>query len=162
MTDNFEEELPSKTQKKREADAMQKLGVELVALPATKLDTLPLPTPLKDAILAAKKMKAHGAVRRQAQFIGKLMRGADFEAIHEAYQTLVDERQAVTANFHELELWRDRLIKEGKPALTAYIEAHKPEDIQQLRHLVDKAISEYNTTKPVGAQKALFRFLRDH
>ena len=65
------EEPISKSQKKRDADALQKIGVELVALSLEKLDTLPLPDNLRRAIIEAKSLKSHGAIRRQAQLIGK-------------------------------------------------------------------------------------------
>ena len=42
------------------------------------------------------------------------MRAADYEAILAAYEQILDEESAVTANFHEVELWRDKLIHEGK------------------------------------------------
>ena len=71
----------SKSQKKRDADALKKVGVELVALSVDKLDLLPLSEPLRSAILEAKRLKSHGAVKRQAQLIGKLMRSADHDDI---------------------------------------------------------------------------------
>lgn len=154
------EEEKSKSQKKRDAEALQKLGIKLVALSPTKLDGLPLPDNLRHAIMQAKTLKSHGAVRRQAQLIGKLMRAADGEAIVAAYEELIAEDSALTAVFHEVEQWRERLIAEGKDALTEFIEHYHPEDVQQLRQLVKKAVDEKNHNKSIGAAKALFRFLR--
>lgn len=154
------EEPKSKSQKKRDADALQKVGVKLIALSSAKLDTLPLPPNLRQAIIAAKAIKSHGAIRRQAQLIGKLMRAADSEAILEAYEAIMAEDSAQTAAFHELEQWRERLIHEGKEALTEFIDAYQPADVQQLRQLVKKAVEEHGSEKHTGASKALFRFLR--
>lgn len=154
------DEQVSKSQKKRDADALQKIGVQLVALSFTKLDTLPLPDVLYKAITDAKLIKSHGAKRRQAQLIGKLMRAADFEAIIEAYERILDEDSAVTANFHEVELWRDKLINEGKDALTEFIDAYHPDDVQQLRQVIKKAVDDQLKEKNTGAAKALFRYLR--
>lgn len=78
------EESISKSQKKRDIIALQKLGVRLIALNPAALDNLPLSSSLRQAIDDAKKIKAHKATRRQAQFIGKLMRSEDHEAIIEA------------------------------------------------------------------------------
>jgi ribosome-associated protein len=72
---------PSKSARKREYIALQKLGEELIALKASDLDRLPLDDNLRDAVLEAKQMKAHGALRRQKQYIGKLMRHIDPEPI---------------------------------------------------------------------------------
>ena len=72
---------PSKSARKREYIALQKLGEELIALKASDLDRLPLDDNLRDAVSEAKQMKAHGALRRQKQYIGKLMRHIDPEPI---------------------------------------------------------------------------------
>jgi ribosome-associated protein len=148
----------SKSEKKRQAEALQALGQSLVDLSQTKLDRLPLPATLYQAIIDAKGMKSFGAKRRQAQFIGKLMRKADYEAILAAHQQLLDEASALSPNFHLVESWRDKLIKEGSAALTAFIDDYQPQDIQVLKQLVKKA--QVATEGETSAAKALFRHLR--
>ncbi|WP_131795622.1 ribosome biogenesis factor YjgA [Fluoribacter gormanii] len=150
----------SKSQKKRDADFLQKMGVKLIDLSLSKLELLPLPENLYKAIIDAKSIRSHGAKRRQAQLIGKLMRAAEHEEILAAYERLLEEDSAVTASFHEIELWRDRLINEGKEALTAFIESYHPEDVQHLRQLIKKAVDDQQKEKNTGAAKALFRYLR--
>lgn len=154
------DEPKSKSQKKREADALQKIGVKLVALSSEKLDMLPLPDNLRKAIDDAKSLRSHGAIRRQAQLIGKLMRTEDNEAILDGYEKICAEASATTAEFHHIEVWRTRLIKEGKDALTEFIELHQPDDVQQLRQLIKKAVDEHAKEQHTGASKALFRYLR--
>lgn len=150
----------SKSQKKRQANALQAFGMELIQLNESKLLTLPLGDKLHKAIIDAKSIRSHEAKRRQAQLIGKLMRASDFEAIQSAYQRLLDEGKALTSHFHEIELWRDKLIQEGKETLAEFIALYQPEDIQQLQHMIKKAkqdtLKEHNT----GGAKALFRYLR--
>lgn len=150
----------SKSQKKREAEFLRKMAVQFIELSLPKLDFLPLTDTLRNAIVDAKRIKSHGAKRRQAQLIGKLMRAADHEAILAAYEQLIDQDNAVTADFHEVELWRDRLIQEGKEALTEFIDLHPQEDLQQLRQLIKKAVEDQLQEKNTGGAKALFRFLR--
>lgn len=152
----------SKSQKKRDADQLKKIGVELIALSLEKLDTLPLTDQLKQAILTAKKLKSHGAVRRQAQLIGKLMRAADHTDIIEKYEEILAEGSAKTAAFHEAEQWRDKLLHGGKEALTLYIDTVRPDDVQQLRQLIKKAIDDHTKERNTGASKALFRYIRSH
>ena len=65
---------PSKSQRKRDAHALQALGVQLIALSAAQVARLELPEALHEAVLAAQRMHAHGARTRQMQYIGKLMR----------------------------------------------------------------------------------------
>lgn len=154
------DEPKSKSQKKRDAAALQKIGVELIALSLEKLDTLPLPANLRQAILDAKLLKSHGAIRRQAQLIGKLMRTDNSDDILASYDQLLAEASATTAEFHEMETWRMRLIKEGKDALTEFIATYQPDDVQHLRQLIKKAVDEQSNDKHTGASKALFRYLR--
>ena len=68
---------PSKTQRKRDAHALQALGVQLVALSDAQLARLDLPEALHEAVVAAQRMRSHGARTRQMQYIGKLMRQLD-------------------------------------------------------------------------------------
>lgn len=154
------DEQVSKSQKKREADFLQRTAVKFIDLSVAKLDLLPLTDNLRKAIVDAKSIKSHGAKRRQAQLIGKFMRAADYEAILAAYEQILEEDSAVTANFHEVEQWRDKLIQDGKDALTEFIDLYQPEDVQQLRQLIKKATDDQIKEKNTGAAKALFRYLR--
>lgn len=150
----------SKSQKKRDADALQKLGVSLVEWRIENLDKLPLPDPLRQAILLAKSLKSHGARRRQAQLIGKLMRLSDLEAFTTAYNAIQADESAQTAGFHDVEVWRDRLVMEGPQALTDFVNAHHPDDLQQCKQLIKKAIDDHKNEKNTGASRALFRYIR--
>ena len=75
---------PSKSARKRDYLAVQKLGEELIRLKQSKLDQLPLDEELLEAVIEARQIKAHGALRRQKQYIGKLMRNIDPEPIRTA------------------------------------------------------------------------------
>lgn len=75
---------PSKSAMKREYLALQKLGEELITLRESDLLGMPLDEDLLDAVMEARQMKAHGALRRQKQYIGKLMRRVDAEPIRQA------------------------------------------------------------------------------
>lgn len=72
---------PSKSARKREYLALQKLGEDLITLRLSDLESLPLDENLREAIMEARQMKAHGALRRQKQYIGKLMRHIDPEPL---------------------------------------------------------------------------------
>jgi ribosome-associated protein len=71
----------SKTRRKRASLALQQLGKELTQLTADQLAKLDLPEQLLDAVLAARRISKFGALRRQLQYIGRLMHEADAEAI---------------------------------------------------------------------------------
>ena len=83
---------PSKTQRKRDAHALQTLGIQLVALSATQLARLALPETLHEAVVAAQRMRAHGARTRQMQYIGKLMRQLEPTALRRIRAALTSGR----------------------------------------------------------------------
>jgi ribosome-associated protein len=77
---------PSKSMRKRAAHSAQKLGERLVRMRDQELAGLPLPEELRDAIAEARRLTNRSALSRQHQFIGKLMRGIDVEAIETALE----------------------------------------------------------------------------
>jgi ribosome-associated protein len=83
---------PSKTQRKRDAHALQTLGIQLVALSAAQLARLDLPETLHEAVLAAQRMRSHGARTRQLQYIGKVMRQLEPSVLSRLRAALAPER----------------------------------------------------------------------
>lgn len=158
---NEEVEYLSKSQLKREANALQSLGEELVELPAAKLAKIPLPENLSDAIHEARNMKSRGAHKRQLQYIGKVMRHIDAEPIRKALDRLKDSSRQASAQLHKLEGWRDRLIEEGDSALSEFLEEQPQADRQHLRQLVRNARDERLKNKPPKSARELFRSLRE-
>ncbi|GAA5236182.1 ribosome-associated protein [Verticiella sediminum] len=153
---------PSKSQRKREMAALQRLGERLVELSRDKLAQLPLAERLHDAILEAQRIKAHEGRRRQLQYVGKLMRDADAEAITAQLDIWENGSREQAAHFHALERWRERLL-EDDAALTAFIEAYPASDVQHLRALIRAARKEAatNAALPQGRepQRKHFRAL---
>ncbi len=84
----FQEERPSKSQRKRDMIALQKLGESLLKLTPDKLARIPLDESLHDAILVAHSIKSHEARRRQLQYIGRLMRNVDPAPIEKALEKI--------------------------------------------------------------------------
>lgn len=164
MTDDTEfqdSERPSKSERKRQMHAVQSLGEELANLPNAELAALPVPDSLREAIDTARRIKSREALRRQFQYIGKLMRKLDTTALETALQERRERDQIMTRSFHELEAWRDRLIAEGMPAIDA-LKAELPgADRQKLRQLVGLAHKEAETGQPPKHSRQLFRYLRE-
>ena len=71
------DEGPSRTQRKNSSTALTRLGEGLLNLRAERLAALDLPNSLHEALAEARRLKSFGAKRRQAQFIGKLLRKLD-------------------------------------------------------------------------------------
>lgn len=111
---------PSKSARKREYLALQELGENLIILTELQLQSMNLNPQLLEAVLEAKSMQARGAVRRQKQLIGKLMRGENPVPILAALDGFGRNDRLCKAVFHEAEQWRNRMIEEGSAALQDY------------------------------------------
>lgn len=114
---------PSKTARKREHLGLQELGERLIGFTADELQDLPLDDRLRDAVLAASTMTAKGALRRQKQLIGKLMRDADADAIRQALDARSADDRVAKRAFADAERWRDRIVSEGHAAIAEYRQA---------------------------------------
>lgn len=79
---------PSKSQRKRDAHALQAMGDQLVALPPAHLARLDLPDDLREAVRATRGIGARGARSRQLQYIGRLMRDVDDAVLQAVRQAL--------------------------------------------------------------------------
>ncbi|MEY1662670.1 ribosome biogenesis factor YjgA [Isoalcanivorax beigongshangi] len=128
--------LPSKSALKREVSALQDVGEQLMSLKAGELARLPLTEPLLRAIDESRRITSHEARRRHAQFIGKLMRGADGEAIERALAALTDPTR------HKRLLdWMERLdacadSRAAQPVLNEITDLYSEADRQHLRNLL--------------------------
>jgi ribosome-associated protein len=85
---------PSKSSRKRAAHAAQKMGEHLVRMRQEEVACLPLTDALHTAIVEARRLRGHGALARQYQYIGKLMRDVDMEALEAALEAQSDAQKA--------------------------------------------------------------------
>ncbi|VVE87744.1 ribosome biogenesis factor YjgA [Pandoraea bronchicola] len=157
------DEVPSKSQRKRESHALQDLGEELVNLGKDALARVPMPENLERAVRDCRKITAHEGRRRQMQYVGKQMRTLDeseVEAIRRALDIINGVSKAETAKLHALERWRERLLAKDE-ALTELLSQHPEADAQQLRTLVRNARREQAAQKPPKAFRELFQALKD-
>ena len=111
---------PSKSARKREQLELQQLGERLIGLSADELRALPLDERLRDAVIAAAKMRAHGALRRQKQLIGKLMRSCDPDPIRQALCTRETDDRLANRIFADAERWRDHIMSVGDAAIDEF------------------------------------------
>ena len=158
----FEEELPpSKSQEKRDCDALKKLGDELLKLKQDELDTMNLPDALIDALITGKKIQSRSGLKRQRQYIGKIMRQIDSDEIKKHLDHIKHKHDTNTAQFRKVEQWRDRLLLDDKTALSEIIEAHAEIDRQHINQLIRQAKREQQQEKPPASARKLFKYLRD-
>lgn len=160
--DDYEYERPSKSARKRESDELQALGEALIELSQNELDALPLPESLRDAVMLARRITAHGGLYRQKQYIGKLMRKIDAEPIRAALAAKRDRERVAALRFRRIEHWRDRLVAEGVAALDSLAtETAAQLDRKALVGLINQARAERANGGPPHASRELFRTLRE-
>lgn len=116
------ESKPSKSERKRRQLELQALGEQLIELNDSELASLALNERLCDAVREARSMKSRGALRRQKQLIGKLMRDLDPAPVRQQLTSLRADDVRQKKVFARAERWRDRLLRERAAALQAFEE----------------------------------------
>ncbi len=151
---------PSKSQIKREVEALQDLGEILVKLPDGQFKRIELPENLRIAVAACRKITQNGALRRQKQYIGKLMRTIDPAPIQVQLDVFNGVSAAENAKLHQAERWRDKLIADNE-AMTQFLNDHPETDATHLRQLIRNARDEAARNKPPKAFREIFRVIRE-
>jgi len=159
---------PSKSQLKRESHDLQELGEAVATLPDARLAATAMPDGLREAIVEYRHTRSHEGRRRQMQYIGKLMRGADVQPLREAVAAARIGTALDALRLHEAEGWRTALMA-GDEALTRWAVAHPTSDLQRLRSLLRAARAEARPDAGRGAasrqprsHRELFQFIRQH
>jgi ribosome-associated protein len=154
QVEEFAEEEISKSQIKREAEALKVIGRQLVELSNKQLAKIPGSAPLFEAIAVAHKIKSkHEALRRQIQYIGKVLRSEDIDAITAALDKLHNKHQQLTHASQRLEQLRDELIEQGDPKINELLAEFPQLERQKLRQLVRQANKEKKTGKTGQSSK---------
>ncbi len=165
QSSEFEQEYerPSKSEAKRESDALQKLGALLVEAPRDRVKRVPMPEDVLEAILMCQTITNHEGRRRQMQFVGKKMRTLDEEEvaiIQRAIDSWKGASKSETAALHALERRREKLLADDA-ALTTLMGEHPELDVQHLRTLIRNARKEQAESKPPKAYREIFQILKD-
>ena len=155
------DELPSKSELKRQSRDLQDLGWALVELPGVDLDSMPLPEDVREAVMTGRRITSNGAKARHRLFIGKLLRQIDTAPIHAALARRGEiDRQRINHD-KTIEHWRDRLLSDDAAAWTDLADLVEPTVLQQIRSLARQARAEKAASRPPAAARQLFRRLRD-
>ena len=148
----------SKTKIKAHMEELQDLGLALIELSKNQLDKFDLPDTLKEAIRFTHKITSNRALKRQKQYIGKLMRDVDEEYVRARLSFVLGESAQETKVLHDCEAWRDKLI-ESDNVLNAFIEKFSNCDITELRQLIRIVRKELSLNQNKNYRK-LFQLIR--
>lgn len=151
---------PSKSERKRQQSALQRLGEQLIELDDDLLDSLSLDERLREAIGEARTMKSREALRRHKQYIGKLMRDVDPEPLQALFAKLHADDRREKRIFADAERWRDRVVKEGRAALDDF-RAEAGREIAELGELVDALARAVSDRDEKTVRRQIFRLIHD-
>lgn len=151
----------SKSQLKREANEILALAKKLLAMPEPTLNGLPLDTGLRQEVEFARSIRAHGARKRQLMTVAKILRKQDNEQLLDAINNLDQKNRQMSARFHHIEAWRDRLLEGDDQDLSELLDKSPGINVQTLRQLIRNAKKEARLGKPPAAARKLFKFLRE-
>ncbi len=152
---------PSKSQIKRECQHLIDLGGEILKLKKEEIQSLDLPDELEEAVTTALKIKSRSGLKRQRQYIGKLLRSLENEDIESKIRKIQHRHDTNTAQFKRLEKWRDQLIENDKNTLNEIITRHPEVDRQHINQLIRAAHKEKQNEKPPAAARKLFKYLSE-
>ena len=156
---NNDQEWVSKTRMKQQMNDLQDLGVQLTKLSADTLKKIGLPEDLLDALLAHKKITSNSALKRQTQYIGRLMRDVDPAPIEAYLAKLRGDNTAHNAKMQRIERTREQLIASDN-ALTEFIAEYPHADVAALRTLIRNTRKEKELNKPPKYFRQLFQAIR--
>lgn len=158
------DEVVSKSERKRQMHRLQTLGETLLQLKPDQLAELSLSGTLQKALQQMATITKHEAKRRQLQYIGKLMRKESSETI-EAIESLLERiklsHQHNNETQHQTENWRDQILNGGDTEIDRFLQTHPQADRQWLRQIRRQHLQETQHAKPPAAARKLFRYLRD-
>ena len=158
MTEEFDDR-PSKSQRKRDMEALRVLAEKLSQISADHLARVE-DEQIRESVTAATRITKGNARKRQIQYVAKLLSRIDTTPI----QQIVDELDASSAahvqKFHQLESWRERLINGDDAAFAEIVEQYPQCDRQHLRTLTRQAMQEHEKGEQHVQFRKLFQFLK--
>lgn len=149
----------SKSEIKRDAEHLKKLGENLINLTPANLAKIPLDESLREAVELAQRLRLE-ARRRQIQYIGKLLRNRDPDPIQEALDKVENRHNQQLALLQKLELTREQLVEKGDSVLNPLLTEYPMLDRQHLRNLIRGAQKEKQANKLAKNYREIFQYLK--
>ncbi len=147
-----EETIVSRSQIKRDAEALQALGKAIYALPKKQRKLVELNDLVLAAFEEANRIKSADALRRHFQYVGKLLRELDpntLQAARTAVATAASANQTMQTQQQQL---ISSLLAGGREASEELLEKHPDLERQQLNQLIRNA-ARAEAKRPEGAKE---------
>ncbi|MBN2645839.1 MAG: DUF615 domain-containing protein [Desulfuromonadaceae bacterium] len=160
MVASEEMEEVSKSQRKRDAQAVEELVRQLLEMADSQLELLTLDSEISASLLQARSIRTHSARKRQLKFLAGLLRREPEQL--EQVQTFLNGESALQLDearrFHQLEKLRDRLCAaDQRPEALAELRQNFPAvDFRSLEAL----LRAYRGVEDKKNYRQIFRWLR--
>lgn len=157
-------EYRSKTELKKDAKDTKGIGLAIVKLSPNQRAKLDLDEELSYALEVADKIRnTREGYRRQLQFIGRLLRARDTDAIQLKMDQLTNTNKQAEKQLTMLEQLRSQLLAEGDSRVNQLVADYPEFERQKLRQLIKKTQKQQQLhpeqTSP--AFKELYQYLRE-
>ncbi|XQW84584.1 ribosome biogenesis factor YjgA [Thalassotalea piscium] len=158
----FDEELKSKSEIKREMHQLQDFAERLVKLSKHQRSKIPFTEEIKaDLVLADKISNKHEALRRHIRHMAKVLSESDLDPINQALDVMANKHQQESSKHLKLEALRDELIALGNDKIEATLNEYQDLERQKLRQLVRMAAKEKANEKIGKYYRDLFTYLKE-
>ena len=154
--DDFDDSEPSKSEIKRQLQAITDLGKTLCSMSLEQIKKAPLNPDVLEAIEQYHRCKSFGAKKRQLLYVGKQLRNEPIDEIHNWLNGETVEQKMQVLNMHTAERWRDALI-ENPGSLSELIDAYPEAATMNFNQLIRQAKQEQNSNKPPKFYRQLYQ-----
>lgn len=152
----------SKTDLKKEAKELQEFAKKLIKLGKKQRKELTASDELQEAFLLADKIASKpDALRRHTQYMAKVLKDENLEALRSEHEQFTSPAKANDKQSKQLEQLREQLLEQGDSAINQLIELYPSLERQKLRQLVRQAKKELSQEKPGKSYKELFQYLKN-
>lgn len=161
MIDEWDDR-PSRSAKRRAANAVVRLAERLAALRQDQLERLHLPEEVGDSLEMLRRITSFGARKRQLKRIALVLRESelDVQEVGAGIDELEMGTAAERAQHRKLEAWRDALLGDDAAERAAVVASLPSHDAAEIERLVKQAKAERDNSGPPKAARKLFRYLR--
>lgn len=159
------EELPSKTNRKKEMHALQQVGARLTEFSESQLNKLNLSDRLRGAIREFQRLpNSHGARKRQLQFIGRLMRDYQLDEIERDIENMLQPPRATADENRLVDDCCEKILHNGDSAINELLINNPHLERQPLRqyHLEYCKAKKNNEEQGCSTVRAKLRDYLEH
>ncbi|MEM7152783.1 MAG: ribosome biogenesis factor YjgA [Myxococcota bacterium] len=147
-------------ERQQESEMLGGLARALVDMRPSQLAEVPLDPEVVEAVVACRDYRKSSRVRGLRR-ISQLLRQLDVDEVSRAIADAGHKQRGRAQRERGYERWRERLLTEGDPALTEFMDANPHADVQRMRQFLRQARRAPESGKGKQASRNVLRLVRD-